>query len=203
MEILAATSNPHKIVEMSAILRAHNIRLLNAVDVGGIPQVVEDGLTFVENAVKKACEVAVAVGRAVIADDSGLEVFALGGAPGVWSARYAGEGGDDGRNVCKLLDELRGVPARAARFVCVMAVATPSGLIGTAEGEVRGKITLRPAGAGGFGYDPVFMPDGYAKTFAELPPAVKNSMSHRSNALAAAIASGLFSRIQDTPNCHD
>ena len=191
-DILAATGNAHKVSEMSAILAPAGVRVLSAGEVGGIPAVLEDGATFRDNAVKKACEVAAATGRRVVADDSGLEVGALGGEPGVLSARYAGEGGNDGRNVRKLLGRLEGVTDRRARFVCVIAVAGPEGLIGTAEGEVRGRIGLAPRGAGGFGYDPVFVPEGYEQTFAELPAAVKNGMSHRGNALAAALAQGLF-----------
>jgi XTP/dITP diphosphohydrolase len=192
LDILAATGNAHKVREMSAILAPAGVRLLSASEVGGIPEVIEDGVTFRDNAVKKACEVAAATGRTVVADDSGLEVGALGGEPGVLSARYAGEGGNDGRNVRKLLGRLEGVTDRRARFVCVIAVAGPGGLLGTAEGEVRGRILHAPQGTGGFGYDPVFVPDGYEQTFAELPAAVKNGMSHRGNALAAAVAQGLF-----------
>lgn len=192
VEILAATGNAHKIREMGAILAPAGVRLLSPAEVGGIPEVVEDGASFRENAVKKACEVAAATGRRVVADDSGLDVTALGGAPGVLSARFAGAGGNDGRNVRKLLGLLEGVAERRARFVCVIAVADPGGLIGTAEGEVRGQIAQAPRGSGGFGYDPVFVPDGYTQTFAELPGSVKNGMSHRGNALAAALAQGLF-----------
>jgi XTP/dITP diphosphohydrolase len=195
-EILAATGNAHKVCEMAAILAPAGVRLLSAADVGGIPEVVEDGLTFRDNAVKKACEVAAATGRIVVADDSGLEVLALGGEPGVRSARYAGEGGNDGRNVGKLLSRLEGVADRRARFVCVIAVATPTGLLGTAEGTVPGRIIHAPRGSGGFGYDPVFVPDGYDQTFAELPAEVKNGMSHRGRALAAAVAQGLFCQPQ-------
>jgi len=191
-EIVAATGNRHKIAEIQAILAPLGLRVLGANEVGGMPDVLEDGETFRDNAVKKALGCAQALGRTVLADDSGLEVFALNGAPGVHSARYAGEGGNDGRNLSKLLREMTDIVDRRARFVAVIAVATPEGLIGTAEGEVRGVITTAPRGQGGFGYDPVFVPEGETETFAELPAAVKNTMSHRGNALKAAVAAGLF-----------
>lgn len=191
-EIVAATGNKHKIAEIQAILAPLGLRVLSANDVGGMPDVVEDGETFRDNAVKKALAGARALGRTVLADDSGLEVVALHGAPGVYSARYAGEGGNDGRNLSKLLREMTDITDRRARFVAVIAVATPEGLVGTAEGEVRGIIASAPRGQGGFGYDPVFVPEGEVETFAELPAAVKNAMSHRGNALKAAVAAGLF-----------
>jgi len=192
IQIVAATGNAHKVEEMQAILAPHGIRVLSAKDAGGMPDVVEDGDTFVANAVKKALETAQALQCPVLADDSGLEVFALDGAPGIYSARYACEGGNDGRNVQKLLRELGDSDDRAARFVCVIALASPAGLIGTTEGEVRGRITHSPRGDHGFGYDPVFVPDGYEGTFAELPGDVKNQLSHRGNALQNAVSSGLF-----------
>jgi XTP/dITP diphosphohydrolase len=191
-QIIAATGNAHKVEEMQAILAPLGIDVLSAKTVGGMPDVVEDGDTFTANAVKKAVEAAHALGCTVLADDSGLEVFSLGGEPGIYSARYACEGGNDGRNVQKLLGKLAGSDDRDARFVCVIALASPDGLIGTAEGEVRGRIVDAPRGSGGFGYDPVFVPDGYAETFAELPGEVKNQLSHRGNALQKAVASGLF-----------
>ena len=191
-EIVAATGNKHKIAEIQAILAPLGLRVLSANDVGGMPDVVENGETFRDNAVKKALAGARALGRTVLADDSGLEVVALHGAPGVYSARYAGEGGNDGRNLSKLLREMTDITDRRARFVAVIAVATPEGLVGTAEGEVRGIIATAPRGQGGFGYDPVFVPEGEVETFAELPAAVKNAMSHRGNALKAAVAAGLF-----------
>ena len=191
-EIVAATGNKHKIAEIEAILAPLGLRVLSANDVGGMPDVVEDGETFRDNAVKKALVGARALGRTVLADDSGLEVVALHGAPGVYSARYAGEGGNDGRNLSKLLREMTDITDRRARFVAVIAVATPEGLVGTAEGEVRGIIATAPRGQGGFGYDPVFVPEGEVETFAELPAGVKNAMSHRGNALKAAVAAGLF-----------
>ena len=191
-EILVASGNLHKIREMQAILAPHGIKLLSPQEAGGIPEVIEDGTSFAENAIKKALETARASGRMVLADDSGLEVEALHGEPGIYSARYAGEGGNDGRNVQKLLLKLQGCDMRRARFVCVIAVATAEGLIGTAEGEIKGQITRSPAGTGGFGYDPVFIPDGFQNTFAELPEECKNQLSHRARALQAALQQGLL-----------
>ena len=191
-QLVIASGNKHKVLEMREILAPLGYDVLSAAECGGMPDVVEDADTFQGNACKKAIETAKAIGRTVLADDSGLEVFALNGEPGVYSARYAGEGGNNGRNLAKLLGKMQGMKDRAARFVCVIAVATPEGLVGFAEGEVRGTIALAPAGDGGFAYDSGFIPDGYDKTFGELPPEVKNSLSHRANALKAAIDKGLL-----------
>ncbi len=188
MKIIAATSNAHKIIEISQILGAHGIEVVGADEAGGMPDVVEDGTTFRENALKKALAGAKALNAPVLADDSGLEVVALNGAPGIYSARYACEGGNDGRNVAKLLKNMQGITDRRARFVCVIAVALPDGtVLGTAEGEVRGRIAEAPSGNGGFGYDPVFIPEGYDQSFGVLPAEVKNHFSHRANALQAAL----------------
>ena len=192
MQIVAATGNAHKVVEMSSILAPYGIEILGAGTRGGMPEVDEDGETFKENAIKKATTCARLWNCPVIADDSGLEVMALGGAPGVHSARYAGEGGNDGRNLRKLLANLEGVEDRRARFVTVVALALPDGTVKTAEGTVSGRIIHEARGTGGFGYDPAFVPDGYDKTFAELPAETKNSLSHRANALKNAVAQGLF-----------
>ena len=191
-EILAATGNDHKLRELREILRPRGLCVLGARDVDGLPDVIEDGDTFVANAVKKAVTVAREKGYRVLADDSGLEVLALKGEPGVRSARYAGKHGDDAGNTRKLLCNLGRERDRRARFVCVIAVATPDGEVKTVEGEVRGVIIGQPRGRNGFGYDPVFLPDGYTQTFAELPSEVKNGISHRANALRAALADGLF-----------
>ncbi len=188
MKIIAATSNAHKIIEIRQILGAHGIEVVGADEAGGMPDVVEDGTTFRENALKKALAGAKALNATVLADDSGLEVVALNGAPGIYSARYACEGGNDGRNVAKLLKNMQGITDRRARFVCVIAVALPDGtVLGTAEGEVRGRIAEAPSGNGGFGYDPVFIPEGYDQSFGVLPAEVKNHFSHRANALQAAL----------------
>ena len=194
--MVAATGNRHKIEEMQAILAPVGITVTGAAEAGGMPAVEEDGATFTENAIKKALAVARFLRRVVVADDSGLEVAALDGRPGVHSARYAGEGGNDGRNLAKLLREMQGVGDRRARFVAVVAVAGPDGLIGTAEGEVRGTIAAEPRGSGGFGYDPAFVPDGFDLTFGELPAEVKNQLSHRANALQVAVRAGLFQKRQ-------
>ena len=186
--LVVATGNLHKVQEIKEILEPYGYQVLGANECGGMPEVVEDGKTFQENAVTKAVAAAKSLNRMVLADDSGLEVFALGGEPGVYSARYAGEGGNDGRNLAKLLLKLEGETERAARFVCAIAVANPDGaVLGTCEGEVRGRIAAEARGNGGFGYDPAFIPDGYTQTFGELPAAVKNSLSHRANALRIAL----------------
>jgi XTP/dITP diphosphohydrolase len=147
---------------------------------------VEDGDTFEANAVKKAVEIARATGCWALADDSGLEVDALGGAPGVYSARYAGEPCSNEANNEKLLRELAGRENRAARFRCVIALSDPEGNARTVDGDCRGSIAHRERGTGGFGYDPLFVPDGYNETYAELSPEVKHSISHRGRALRKA-----------------
>lgn len=152
-----------------------------------VPDVVEDADTFSGNARKKASESALATGHWVIADDSGLAADALGGAPGVYSARYAGEHGDDEANNRKLLHELADVPDsnRGAAFICALALADPSGTIRCeAQGACRGLVTWAPRGAGGFGYDPLFLIPEYHKTFGELPALVKHQLSHRARAFA-------------------
>ena len=152
-----------------------------------LPEVVEDEPSFAGNARKKASETARALARWVLADDSGLAVDALAGAPGVLSARYAGTHGDDEANNQKVLEALADVPdeRRGAAFVCTLALADPSGRIRLeAEGACRGRITREPRGAGGFGYDPLFLIPEYHQTFGELSPLVKNQLSHRSRAFA-------------------
>ena len=195
LALLAATNNPHKLRELQQILAPHRIAVQSLAEAGFTIDVEEDQSTFTGNAVKKATTIAAATSRAGLADDSGLEVFALGGEPGVYSARYAGEPGNSQANIRKLLRRLEGVADRRARFVCVIAVAVPTGLLGTAEGEIRGTIIDTPRGTAGFGYDPIFVPDGFELTFAQLPAALKNRLSHRANALQAAIAAGLFDRL--------
>jgi len=190
--VVIATGNRHKVEEFRQILEPAGIRVLAASDCGGMPEVEEDGQTFRENAAKKALATARTLHQTVLADDSGLEVAALGGAPGVHSARYAGEGGNDGRNLAKLLRNLEGIEDRRARFVCVLAVASPSGEVQFAEGEVCGRIAWQAQGQGGFGYDPAFIPEGYEQTFGQLPQEVKNSLSHRGRAIRQALEAGII-----------
>lgn len=189
MEIVIATRNKKKLSELKRMLEGTDIRILSLDDFPSCPEVEETGNTFKENAVKKALEVSRFTDRPAISDDSGLEVEALSGAPGVFSARYAGEGAEDKDNVEKLLRELKDVPEkdRTARFVCVIALVYPDGTIKTFEGEVRGRIGNTPKGKSGFGYDPVFYPEGYDRTFAEMSPQEKDSLSHRARALTKLI----------------
>lgn len=187
MTILIATSNRGKFREIEALLTGSGIELKSLADFPGIPEAVEDGETFEANARKKALHYARLTRLLTLADDSGLEVDSLGGAPGVFSARYAGIQGDDAANNAKLLHELHGVPAerRTARFRCVMAFADSTSILATASGSIEGRILEAPRGANGFGYDPLFFIPEYNQTAAELPPEVKNQISHRGRALAA------------------
>jgi len=190
-ELLAATSNPHKLDEIRAVLAPLGVRVLSLDDAGAgdLPEPIEDADTFAGNAAIKAIAYAKATGRVCLADDSGLEVDALGGAPGVYSARYAGTGDTraerDAANNAKLLGALAHVPdeKRAARFVCAMCVADPAGtIIATSRGTFDGVIGHAPRGANGFGYDPLLvLPDG--RTSAELSSDEKNARSHRGAAL--------------------
>jgi len=188
MKLLVATRNAHKLAEIRAILSVPGLELVGAGELPGLPDVEEDAPTFEGNASKKARTLAVAAGCWTLADDSGLEVDALGGEPGVHSARYAGPEASTPANNAKLLRELRGVRDRRARFRCVLALAAPDGRVWTVDGRCEGHLLEEPRGAQGFGYDPLFVPEGYDQTFAELAPAVKNRLSHRGRALARAVA---------------
>jgi XTP/dITP diphosphohydrolase len=184
--IILATRNPGKLREIRAILSGVGVDVEGPDGVPGIPgvpEIEETGATLDENAFIKARTVFAITGLPAISDDSGLEVDALGGAPGVISARYAGENVTYDDNNRKLLDALSGIPAdrRTARFRCVAAYAGPAGEH-SVEGRCEGRIASAPAGSGGFGYDPLFIPDGFDRTFAELPAEVKNAVSHRSAA---------------------
>ena len=183
MFLLVASGNKGKIREIKSILSDLNIEILSLKDVGINADIEENGSTFEENALIKACEIAKLVDMPVLADDSGLCVDALNGAPGIYSARYAGENATDADRIGKLLAELKNVNDRNARFVCVMAMVLPNGQRIVSEGTVQGTIAEEPMGASGFGYDPVFIPNGYRQSFAQLGEDEKNKLSHRYNAL--------------------
>jgi XTP/dITP diphosphohydrolase len=187
--VVLATRNPHKVTELRRILNAAGVTgvdLMSADDLE-VPDVPETGLTFAENAVLKATAVAAATGLPAIADDSGLSVDALGGMPGVLSARWSGRHGDDTANLALVLGQLADVPddRRTAAFVCAAALAVPGRPVIVEEGIVRGRLTREPRGTNGFGYDPIFVPEGETRTTAELPSAEKDAISHRGRAFRA------------------
>ena len=185
-KIVLASRNWGKIKEIQAMLADLGISLLSLNDYPGIPETVEDGKSFLENALKKARAVAESTGEIVLADDSGLEVDALGGAPGIYSARYAGEDANDEKNIRKLLDDMKDVASenRGATFRCILVLYSADGRYETFEGRWKGKIAEEPVGQGGFGYDPVFFLPRERMTVAELSPEVKNRISHRAQAIA-------------------
>lgn len=190
MHLILATHNPHKVGELGILLgAAFQVEGLEGFDASPVWE--ETGSTFEENAAIKARVVSKACPYYVLADDSGLEVDALQGRPGVYSARYAGENADDAANCQKVLDELRqpalSATLRTARFRCVLAVARAGEILGTFEGAVEGTLAAAPSGTGGFGYDPVFVPEGFDQTFAELGGDVKNRLSHRARAVREAL----------------
>jgi XTP/dITP diphosphohydrolase len=186
IELLFATRNAHKTKEIQKILGPH-FGVNDLAEHPEIPHIAETGRTFEDNAILKAVAVSKRVPGFVVADDSGLEVDALGGAPGIYSARYAGPAAGDNEKIEKLLEELGrvGAPkdARRARFRCVLALAREGEVLGVFEGAVEGQIADQPRGSGGFGYDPIFVPNGFKRTFGELEPAEKNKLSHRARAL--------------------
>lgn len=184
LELVIATRNRKKIGEIRRILEGVPVKLYSLDDFPGSPEVEEDADTFEGNAIKKARAIAGYSGKPAIADDSGLEVDALGGAPGVFSARYSGTG-DDRRNLEKVLSEMKGVEqgGRSARFVCVIALAFPDSRVEIFRGSVEGSIGREPKGISGFGYDPVFYPSGHDRTFAEMSAGEKDALSHRGMAL--------------------
>lgn len=188
--IVAATQNQHKIKEIEAITREFGMSIVSR-DEAGVPKVeiMEDGATFEENSYKKAYEIMKLCGKITIADDSGLEVDCLDGAPGVYSARFAGVDGDgaDAANNQKLVSLIKDVPyeERTGRFVSVITMVFPDGEVIVARGEVEGNLLLEVQGENGFGYDPLFVPAGYDVSFGVIDPAIKNQISHRANALQA------------------
>lgn len=192
--LVLATHNAGKLRELRALLR----NAVPGLDVGtqvidagaaGVPDVVESGTTFEENALLKARAVAEATGLPAVADDSGLAVDVLGGAPGIFSARWAGRHGDDSANLQLLLSQLADIPIqkRAAQFVCAAALALPGGADVVKRGELQGVLLAQPRGEGGFGYDPVLQPDGMDRSCAELAPEEKNAISHRAKAFSALL----------------
>lgn len=187
MKVVVATRNQGKLAEFRRLFAdVAGLELVSLADVGCDHEVVEDGTTFRDNALKKAQEIAQRVGYATLADDSGIEVDALGGKPGVGSARYAGEGASDADNNHKLLRELAGRSDRTARFRCVLAWVDANGQeLAVTDGVCEGVIAFRAKGDGGFGYDPLFIPRGETRHMAELSPAEKHAISHRGEAARA------------------
>ncbi len=182
--LVLATNNKNKVKEFREILKDFPIEIKSLNDFGPIPEVVEDGKSFDDNAYKKAFHTAKVLGLPAIADDSGLEVEALDGAPGVYSARYSGPDATDDLNCKKLLQELEGETNRKANFTCVISIATPGGPALTYESKCFGTILEEKRGENGFGYDPLFFYEELGKTFAELDGEEKNRVSHRGKALA-------------------
>lgn len=185
-ELVLATRNKGKIAEVQRLLHVHapNLKLRSVADFD-LPDVDETGETFEANAILKALTIANQTGLPALADDSGIEIDALGGAPGVYSARWAGSHGDDEANIAKVLEQLKDVPEsdRGAAFVCVIALALPGGQSFTVRGELRGMVRRAPIGDFGFGYDPIFQPAGYEITTAQMRPEEKDVISHRGIAL--------------------
>lgn len=185
MRVIAATKNKGKISEISNILGGLGIEVVSLADAGIDVEIVETGTTFIENARIKARAVSLLCDDAVLADDSGLCVEALGGAPGIYSARYAGEDAPESAKIDKLLYEMRDEKNRAAKFVTAVVFRYPDGHEITATGEIQGRITMMPLGGGGFGYDPIFYSTELKKTFGEASEEEKNRVSHRAKALEA------------------
>ena len=186
MKIVAATGNKHKIEEIESITKKFGMNVITKAEAGvGDLEVEETGTTFEENSLIKAEAIMKATGMPAIADDSGLEADALNGAPGVYSARFSGEGATDESNNAKLLKLMENIPddERSARFVSVVTLCFPDGTVVAARGECPGTLRRSPRGEGGFGYDPLFVPVGYDKTYAEISAEEKNIISHRAKAL--------------------
>ncbi|HCC55260.1 MAG TPA: Non-canonical purine NTP pyrophosphatase [Desulfobulbaceae bacterium] len=186
--LVLATTNKGKLKEFKELLKDFPVEIRSLADFGPIPEVIEDGATFDDNAYKKALFTAKVLGLPAIADDSGLAVEALNGAPGVYSARYAGEKSSDAENTAKLLQDMEGVANRKAAFHCVISIAVPSGPALTYEGTCAGELLTAPRGEDGFGYDPIFFSPELGKTFAELSMEEKNQVSHRGRAMAEMAA---------------
>ena len=187
MKLIIASNNAHKLEEIKAILGDSFEEILSLREAGIEHETVEDGASFAENAAKKDREIMELSGCCALADDSGLCVDALGGAPGIYSARFAGEHGNDAANRRRLLEVMKDTDERAAHFTCSMVLARPDGSAVTAEGYVFGEIARAEAGDNGFGYDSLFFLPEYGCTMAQLPPEKKNAISHRHNALQALL----------------
>ena len=190
MKLIIASNNKHKIKEIKAILASRFEEILSMREAGIDHETVEDGKTFMENAMKKARELCELSGEACLADDSGISVDALGGAPGIYSARFAsmdGGNADDEANNDLLLEKLKGKTDRRAHYTSAMVIAYPDGSEVTAEGYMYGEILTERHGTGGFGYDPLFRPDGYTVSVGEITDEEKNRISHRHNALEALL----------------
>lgn len=187
MKLILATNNAHKLAEIRQILGGRFEELLSLREAGIEHETVEDGATFMENAEKKAREIVELSGCCALADDSGLCVNALGGAPGVYSARFAGEHGNDAKNNALLLKKLADETDRSAYFACAMALVRPDGSTVRAEGRLYGEIAETPAGENGFGYDPLFYIPELGCTAAQLTAEQKNAVSHRGRALASLV----------------
>lgn len=185
VELLVATKNKGKLREIRELLIGLPVKVTSLADYEALPEIVEDGQTFRQNAVKKALTISRHLGKLTLGEDSGLEVEALDNRPGVYSARYAGEGASDDANNRKLIRALRGLPAekRVARYRCLAALSDGEKLVGVVSGTCRGQISAAPKGTHGFGYDPLFIIPRYQKTFGELDPAIKATISHRARAL--------------------
>jgi XTP/dITP diphosphohydrolase len=190
--LVLATANRSKLTELARILADEHadVVLASLAEFSGAPEVAETGATFAENALLKARAIAAFTGLPTVADDSGLCVDALNGMPGVLSARWSGRHGDDEANLNLVLAQVADVPdeRRGARFTCVAALVGPGDAVHVSEGVVTGRLTREPRGANGFGYDPIFVPDGYEVTTAEMDPADKDKISHRGRALRALAA---------------
>ena len=187
MKLIIASNNSHKIGEIKKILSGKFESIVSLREAGISHETIEDGTTFMENALKKAREIAEISGECALADDSGICVDALDGAPGVYSARYSGEHGDDEKNNVLLLKNLEGKSDRSAHYTAAIALVYPDGKEVTAEGYMYGKIIHAPRGNGGFGYDPLFVMEGEERTVAEMTPEEKNECSHRSHALSSLL----------------
>lgn len=188
MELIVATKNKKKLKEIKQILKGLNLKITSLADYPRVPRIVENGVTFEDNAIKKAVKIAIFSGKLTMGEDSGLCVDALGGAPGVYSSRFSGKDKSDLKNNLKLLQLLKDLPLhkRKAHYVCAVALADRSGLIGVVGGRCSGHIGFKMLGESGFGYDPLFIIPKYKKTFSQLGLRIKHKMSHRYRALEKA-----------------